>query len=109
MSTSSPTEGITCPHGALLPAALGPRSKRTAVPPPLWDYFKHSWQRAERRSQQQQAEAVSEAAAASVAAAEVADKWVSMLHSVASVYLILYDAVLIKQVIGRLAYKNMLA
>ena len=61
MSSCSPTEGISCPHGALLPAALGPRTKRTAVPPLLWGYFKDSWQRAEA---QQQAETSSEAAAA---------------------------------------------
>lgn len=69
MSSCSPTEGISCPHGALLPAALGPRTKRVAVPPLLWEYFKDSWQRAERQHQQQQAEA----APASEAAAAAAD------------------------------------
>ena len=64
MSSCSPTEGITCPHRALLPAALGPRTKRIAVPPLLWGYFKDSWQQAEAQHQQQQAETSSEAAAA---------------------------------------------
>ena len=53
MSSTSPTEGISCPHGGLLPAALGPRAKRIAVPAPLWDYFKDSWQRAQQLQQQQ--------------------------------------------------------
>ena len=53
MSNLSPTDSISCPHGALLPAALGPRAKRSVVPPPLWDYFKDSWQRAEKQRQQQ--------------------------------------------------------
>lgn len=64
MSSCSPTEGISCPHGALLPAALGPRTKRVAVPVLLWDYFKDSWERAERQHEQQQAETASQAAAA---------------------------------------------
>ena len=64
MSSCSPTEGISCPHGALLPAALGLRTKRIAVPPLLWDYFKDSWQGAEAQHQQQQAGTLSEAAAA---------------------------------------------
>ncbi|KAL3150109.1 hypothetical protein ABBQ38_013448 [Trebouxia sp. C0009 RCD-2024] len=70
MSSCSPTEGISCPHGALLPAALGPRTKRVAVPPLLWDYFKESWQRAERQHQQQQAEASEAATAADSADGE---------------------------------------
>ncbi len=69
MSSVSPTESISCPHGALLPAALGPRAKRAAVPPPLWDYFKGSWQRAEKQHQQQQAEEAAATAAAVPAAA----------------------------------------
>ena len=64
MSSCSPTEGVSCPHGALLPAALGPRAKRISVPPLLWDYFKDNWQRAEAQHQQQQAETPSEAAGA---------------------------------------------
>ena len=64
MGSCTPTEGISCPHGALLPAALGPRTKRTAVPALLWDYFKDRWQQAEAQLQQQQAETSSEAAAA---------------------------------------------
>lgn len=55
MSNLSPTDSISCPHGALLPAALGPRAKRAIVPPPLWDYFKDSWQWAEKQRQLQQA------------------------------------------------------
>ena len=55
MSNFSPTDSISCPHGALLPAALGPRAKRSIVPPPLWDYFKDSWQRAEKERLLQQA------------------------------------------------------
>ena len=55
MSNLSPTDSISCPHGSLLPAALGPRAKRSIVPPPLWDYFKDSWQRAEKQRQLQQA------------------------------------------------------
>jgi len=55
MSNLSPTDSISCPHGALLPAALGPRAKRAIVPPPLWDYFKDSWKWAEKQRQLQQA------------------------------------------------------
>ena len=66
MGTATPTEGISCPHGALLPAALGPRAKRTAVPPPLWDYFKDSWEHAQKQRQQpdQPAAAATQAAVA---------------------------------------------
>ena len=64
MSIISPTEGITCPHGALLPAALGPRTKRTVIPVPLWAYFKDSWQQAERQHQQREADEATQAAAA---------------------------------------------
>ena len=56
MSSTTPTDSISCPHGALLPAALGPRARRTAVPLPLWEYFKHNWRRAEKQHQQLQAE-----------------------------------------------------
>lgn len=55
-SSASPTEGITCPHGDLLPAALGPKAKRTAVPVPLWEYFQDRWHTAQQQAQQQQQE-----------------------------------------------------
>ncbi|DBA75883.1 TPA: hypothetical protein ACH3X1_010281 [Trebouxia sp. C0004] len=72
MSNLSPTDSISCPHGALLPAALGPRAKRTIVPPPLWDYFKDSWHRAEKQRQLQQPPASTvPAAAAHTAQADI--------------------------------------
>lgn len=72
MSSTSPTEGISCPHGALLPAALGQRAKRTAVPALLWDFFRDSWQRAEQQHQQQLADRNAAAVAADMA--EAADQ-----------------------------------
>ena len=37
--TTSPTENITCPHGGLLPEGMGPKARRVAVPPSVWQYF----------------------------------------------------------------------
>jgi hypothetical protein len=39
MKTVSPTEGITCRHGGLLPEAAGSRAKRMAVPPVVWEHL----------------------------------------------------------------------
>ena len=54
LSSVSPTEGIACPHGHLLPASLGPKAKRAAVPVPLWSYFKERWQAAQQQQQDHQ-------------------------------------------------------
>lgn len=43
MGTTSPTEGITCPHGGRLPERSSLKAKRVAVPPSVWDYFASMW------------------------------------------------------------------
>lgn len=36
---SSPTEGIACPHGSLLPQAASAKARRVAVPPMVWEHL----------------------------------------------------------------------
>lgn len=36
---ASPTEGITCPHGRLLPQSAGGKARRVAVPPLVWQHL----------------------------------------------------------------------
>ena len=43
---TSPTEGITCVHGGLLPEAAGARAKRAAVPPVVWAHLASAWRAA---------------------------------------------------------------
>ena len=43
MKAASPTEGITCPHGGLLPEVAGARARRIAVPPVVWEHLRANW------------------------------------------------------------------
>lgn len=45
ISLTSPSEGITCPHGGLMPEAMGAKAKRAAVPRQAWEYFEDLWRR----------------------------------------------------------------
>lgn len=47
---ASPTAGITCPHGGLLPEAAGARAKRVAVPPAVWAHLAATWRAARASS-----------------------------------------------------------
>ena len=38
-AAASPTEGIACPHGKLLPQAAGAKARRIAVPPLVWHHL----------------------------------------------------------------------
>ena len=38
-AAASPTEGIACPHGGLLPQAAGAKARRQAVPPLVWQHL----------------------------------------------------------------------
>ncbi len=46
LGSTSPTEALTCPHGALAP---GKASRCAAVPPALWDFLKQSWEEQQRK------------------------------------------------------------
>ena len=46
MSDQSPTQGITCPHGSLLPELAGTRARRAAVPPVVWRHLQAAWKQA---------------------------------------------------------------
>ncbi len=43
----SPTQSITCKHGGLLPEVAGPKAKRIAVPPVVWQHLRSSWRPAD--------------------------------------------------------------
>lgn len=38
-NVSSPTTGITCPHGGLQPDLVGGKAKRVSVSPAVWSYI----------------------------------------------------------------------
>ena len=43
MGPTSPTAGLTCPHGALLPEAARGAAKRTVVPAAVWQHLQRAW------------------------------------------------------------------
>ena len=45
MGPTSPTAGLTCPHGALLPEAARGAAKRTAVPAAVWRHLLRAWRK----------------------------------------------------------------
>lgn len=60
IGAAAPTDGIACPHGALLPESRGGRARRAAVPPAVWAHFSAAW----REERQVAAEAATAAARA---------------------------------------------
>ncbi len=53
----SPTEGITCPHGDLMPESARGKAKRAAVSPKVWEYLEACWREAHAQDAEQKAKA----------------------------------------------------
>ena len=67
MSVTSPTEGITCPHGGLMPDSAGGKAKRMPVSRAVWEYLETCWQQAradDTAQRQRKAQVAADAAAA---------------------------------------------
>jgi hypothetical protein len=53
----SPTEGITCPHGDLMPESAKGKAKRAAVSPKVWEYLEACWREAHAQDAELKAKA----------------------------------------------------